>query len=63
MQGLIGAQTYHALDAILDALIIAHITDIEFQLGIGIALANVILLLFVTAEDTNIQQYPYRENV
>ncbi|MNF04385.1 hypothetical protein D3C80_2038900 [compost metagenome] len=36
-----------------DTLIITHVADIELQLAIGIALAHVILLLLVTAENTN----------
>ncbi|MOA02623.1 hypothetical protein D3C78_1220820 [compost metagenome] len=43
----------HAAGGIQHALVVAHIADIELQLGVGIALAHVILLLLVTAEDAD----------
>ncbi|MNV80637.1 hypothetical protein D3C71_1742540 [compost metagenome] len=43
----------HATTSIQYALIIPHIPYVKFQLRTGIALAHVILLFLVAAENTN----------
>ena len=43
----------HTTSRIEDAHVIAYITDIEFQLRTGEALAHIILLFLVTTENTD----------
>ena len=44
----------HSAHGLLHAALIAHIADVELELGAVVALAHVVLLLLVTAEDANL---------
>ena len=40
---------------------IAHVADVELQLGVGVALAHVVLLLLVAAEDADLRESVFRK--
>lgn len=44
----------HPAHRLLDAALVAHVADVELELGAVVALAHVVLLLLVTAEDADL---------
>lgn len=44
----------HPAHRLLHAALVAHVADVELELGAVVALAHVVLFLLVTAEDANL---------